>query len=61
MWRYTEALEAHVVTEAGVDPSEVARHSGRIRAATTLAAGGEVPQRVFQRKGVDGSPQSLPR
>ena len=49
VWRYTEALEAQVVTEAGVGPSEVALHSARIGAATTLAAGGDVPQRVFQR------------
>ena len=41
MWRYTEALEAQVVAEAGVDPNEVVLHSARIGAATTLAAGGE--------------------
>ena len=46
MWRY---LEAQVVAEAGVDPNEVVLHSARIGAATTLAAGGEVPQSVFQR------------
>ena len=32
-------------------PSEVGLHSLRIGATTTLAAGGEVPQRVIQREG----------
>ena len=38
-----------VAAGAGDDPSEVGLHSSRIGAATTLAAGGDVPQRVFQR------------
>ena len=36
---------------AGHDPSEVGLHSLRIGAATTLAAGGNVSQRVIQREG----------
>ena len=48
--RYTEALRAlrQVVATAGENPSEVALHSSRIGAATTLAAAGEVPQRMTQ-------------
>ena len=53
LWRYPEALAAlrQVAAKAGDDPSEVGLHSLRIGAATTLAAGGEVPQRVIQREG----------
>ena len=53
VWRYPEALAAlrQVAARAGDDPSEVGRHSLRIGAATTLAAGGEVSQRVIQREG----------
>ena len=53
MWRYPEALAAlrQVAAKAGDDPSEIGLHSLRIGAATTLAAGGEVPQRVIQREG----------
>ena len=40
-----------VAARAGDDPSEVGRHSLRIGAATTLAAGGDVSQRVIQREG----------
>ena len=60
VWRYTEALGSlrHVVEKAGDDPSEVALHSLRIGAATTLATGGEVPQRVIQREGRWKSPKS---
>ena len=36
---------------AGDDPSEVGLHSLRIGAATTLATGGDVSQRVIQREG----------
>ena len=52
-WKYQEALEAlrHVVAEAEDELSEVALHSLRIGVVTTLAAGGEVPQRVIQREG----------
>ena len=53
MWRYPEALAAlrQVAARAGHDPSEVGLHSLRIGAATTLAAGGDVSQRVIQREG----------
>ena len=47
-----------MIEKAGYDPSEVAFHSLRIGAATTLAAGGEVPQRVTQREGRWKSPES---
>ena len=40
-----------MTAKAGDDPSEVGLHSLRIGAATTLAAGGEVSQRVIQREG----------
>ena len=48
-----EALAAlrQVAARAGHDPSEVGLHALRIGAATTLAAWGEVSQRVIQRKG----------
>ena len=50
VWRYTEALWAlrQVVAKAGGDPSEVAVSSSRIGAAITLAAVGEVSQRMTQ-------------
>ena len=53
VWRYPEALAAlrQVAARAGDDPSEVGLHSLRIGAATTLAAGGDVSQRVIQREG----------
>ena len=53
MWRSPEALAALrlVAAKAGDDPSEVGLHSLRIGAATKLAAGGEVSQRVIQREG----------
>ena len=53
VWRYPEALAAlrQVAAKAGDDPSEVGPHSLRIGGATTLAAGGEVSQRVIQREG----------
>ena len=53
VWRYQEALAAlrQVAAKAGDDPSEVGLHSLRIGAATTLAAGGDVSQRVIQREG----------
>ena len=50
MWRYPETLAAlrQVAAREGDDPSEVGVHSLRIGAATTLAAGGDVSQRVIQ-------------
>ena len=54
VWGYAEALAAIrlVVAKAGDDPSEVALRSMRIGAATTtLAAGGEVLQRVTLKEG----------
>ena len=60
VWGYNEALRSlrEVIEKAGYDPSEVAFHSLRIGAATTLAAGGEVSQRVTQREGRWKSPES---
>lgn len=60
VWGYTEALGSlrQVVARAGYNPSEVALHSLRVGVATTLAAGGEVPQRVIQREGRWKSPES---
>ena len=51
--RYPEALAAlrQVAARAGNDLSEVGFHSLRISAATTLAAGGDVSQRVIQKEG----------
>ena len=51
--RYPEALAAlrQVAARAGDDSSEVGLHSLRIGAATTLAAGGDVSQRLIQREG----------
>ena len=61
-WRYPEALAAlrQVASKAGDHPSEVGLHSLRIGAATTytLAAGGEVSQRVVQREGRRKSSES---
>ena len=37
--------------KAGDDPSEISLDPLRISAATTLAAGGEVSQKVIQREG----------
>ena len=53
VWKYLEVLEAlpQVVAKAGDDSTEVALHTVRIGAATMLAAGGEVQQRVIQREG----------
>ena len=53
VWRYPEALAAllQVAARAGDDPREVGLHSLRIGVATTLAAGGDVSQRVIQREG----------
>lgn len=48
-WIYTETLEAQVVVNARLDPGELAAHSWRTGAATTLVTWGDVPQKVFQR------------
>ncbi|CAM9452542.1 unnamed protein product [Pylaiella littoralis] len=50
---YHKALRAlrRIVQKAGGDPNMVGLHSLRIGAATTLAAGGQIPDRIFQRKG----------
>ena len=52
MWEYTEVLRSidQVIEKGGDGPSDVCLHSLRIGAVTTLAAGGEVPQRVIQRR-----------
>ena len=48
VWRYPEALAAlRQVAARADDPSEFGLHSLRIGAATTLAAGGDVSQRVI--------------
>ena len=60
IWGYTQALRAlrQVVEKSGGDPREVGLHSLRIGAATTLAAGGGVAERVIQREGRWKSSQS---
>ena len=40
-----------IVQKAGGDPNTVGFHSLRIGAATTLAAGGQIPDRIIQREG----------
>ena len=51
--RYGRALRAvkEVVAKSGCNPDEFALHSLRIGGATTLAAGGDVSERVIQREG----------
>ena len=51
--RYGRALRAikEVVAKSGRNPDEFALHSLRIGAATTLAAGGDIAERVIQREG----------
>ncbi|CAB1101475.1 unnamed protein product [Ectocarpus sp. CCAP 1310/34] len=53
VWGYSKALSAlrQIVEEAGGDPKQVGLHSLRIGATTTLAAGGDVPDRTTQREG----------
>ena len=53
VWGYTQALAAlrQIVARNGGDPQEVRLHSLRIGAATALAAGGVVPDRIIQREG----------
>ena len=51
VWRYGQALRAlrEVVVQSVGEPSAFALHSQHIGAATKLAAGGDVPDRVIQR------------
>ena len=60
VWGYTEALRPlrQVLEKEGDDPSKVDLHSSLIGAVTTLAARGEVPQRVVQREATWKSPES---
>jgi len=53
VWGYTHALRAlrQIVAESGDNPREVGLHSLRIGAATALAAGGVIPDRIIQREG----------
>ena len=53
VWRHGQALRAlrEVVVQSGGEPSAFALHSLRIGAATKLAAGGDVQDRVIQREG----------
>ena len=53
VWKYDQALRAFrgVVENSGGDPKEFALHSLRIGGASTLAAGGDVPDRVIQQEG----------
>ena len=50
---YTEALRAirEVVEKSGRDPRDLALHSLRIGGMSTMCAGGEISNRVGQRKG----------
>ena len=52
-WGYGQALRAlrEVVEKSGRNPKEYALHSLRIGSASTLAAGGDVSERVIQREG----------
>ena len=51
--RYGRALRAvkEAVAKSGHNPDEFALHSLRIGGATTLAAGGDISERVIQREG----------
>ena len=53
VWRYTQALAAlrQIVARDGGNTQEIGLHSLRIGAATALAAGGVVPDRIIQREG----------
>ena len=52
VWRYGQPLRAlREVVQSGGEPSDFALHSLRIGAATKLADGGDVPDRVIQREG----------
>lgn len=53
MWGYRKALVAlrQMVSAAGGEKGQVGLHSLRIAAATVLAAGGTIPDRIIQREG----------
>lgn len=53
VFKYGQALRAlrEIVQRSGRDPKEFALHSLRIGGASTLAAGGDVSERVIQREG----------
>lgn len=53
VWGYRKALTAlrQVVAASGGDPEQVGLHSLRISAATVLAAGGTIPDRIIEREG----------
>ena len=53
VWGYGQALRAlrEVVEKSGRNPKEYALHSLRIGSASTLAAGGDVSERVIKREG----------
>ena len=51
--KYSRARRAikELVAKSGRSPDEFSLHSLRIGGATTLAAGGDIPERVMQRQG----------
>ena len=53
VWKYDQALRAfrEIVEKSGRNPKEFALHSLRIGGASTLAAGGDVSDRVIQKEG----------
>ena len=53
MWKYDQALGAirEIVKKSGREPKDFALHSLRIGGASTLAAGGDVSERVIQQEG----------
>lgn len=53
VWKYDQALRAfrEIVEMSGRDPKKFALHSLRIGGASTLAAGGDVSDRVVQEEG----------
>ena len=52
-------MEEEIVEKAGRDPKDFALHSLRIGGSSTLAAGGEVSERVVQRAGKVGFVQAI--
>ena len=53
VWKYDQALRAfrEIVEQSGRNPKEFALHSLRIGGASTLAAGGDVSDRIIQQEG----------